>query len=121
MPLSFRSQFEKRVALDIRMQGCKFEYEEHKIPYRPQVKMYVPDFYIPETDIYIEAKGRFISSDRTKMLMVQQQHPELDIRFLFMNCHQKLYKGSKTSYGQWCGKHNFKWANKTVPLDWLKK
>ena len=35
--------------------------------------MYVPDFYIPETDIYIEAKGRFIPSDRTKMLMVQQQ------------------------------------------------
>jgi hypothetical protein len=38
-----------------------------------------------------------------------------------MNCHQKIYKGSKTSYGQWCGKHNFKWANKVVPLDWLKK
>ena len=117
----FRSQFEKRVALDIRMQGGKFEYEQHKIPYRPQVKTYTPDFYIPETDIYIEAKGRFISSDRTKMLMVQQQHPELDIRFLFMNCHQKIYKGSKTSYGQWCGKHNFKWANKVVPVDWLKK
>tara|TARA_B100001094_G_scaffold316243_1_gene357218 strand:+ start:453 stop:812 length:360 start_codon:yes stop_codon:yes gene_type:complete len=117
----FRSQFEKRVALDIRMQGGKFEYEQHKISYRPQVRTYTPDFYIPETDIYIEAKGRFISSDRTKMLMVQQQHPELDIRFLFMNCHQKIYKGSKTSYGQWCGKHNFKWANKVVPLDWLKK
>ena len=69
----FRSQFEKRVALDIRMQGGKFEYEQHKIPYRPQVRSYTPDFYIPETDIYIEAKGRFISSDRTKMLMVQQQ------------------------------------------------
>ena len=119
--ITYRSQFEKRVALDIRMQGGKFEYEQHKIQYKPQVRTYVPDFYIPETDIYIEAKGRFISTDSTKMLMVQQQHPELDIRFLFMNCHQKLYKGSKTSYGQWCGKHNFKWANKVVPLDWLKK
>ena len=37
--ITYRSQFEKRVALDIRMQGGKFEYEQHKIPYRPQVKM----------------------------------------------------------------------------------
>ena len=119
--ITYRSQFEKRVALEIRLQGGKFEYEQHKIKYRPQIKVYVPDFYIPETDIYIEAKGRFLPADRTKMLLVQQQHPELDIRFLFMNCHQKIYKGSKTSYGQWCGKYNFKWANKVVPLDWLKK
>ena len=82
---------------------------------------FYPEIEPSETDIYIEAKGRFLSSDRTKMLMIQQQHPDIDIRFLFMNCHQKLYKGSKTSYGQWCGKHNFKWANKIVPLDWLKK
>ena len=119
--IKYRSQFEKRVALNIREQGGKFEYECRRFPYKPRIRNYTPDFYIPETDIYIEAKGRFLSSDRTKMLMIQQQHPDIDIRFLFMNCYQKLYKGSKTSYGQWCGKHNFKWANKIVPLDWLKK
>ena len=120
MPV-YRSQFEKIVVVKMAQDGGVFKYETIRLPYVPKVRHYTPDFYIPETDIYIEAKGRLTREDRTKMLLIKQQHPELDIRFLFMNCHQKLYKGSKTSYGQWCGKHNFKWANKTVPLDWLKK
>jgi len=118
--IRYRSQFEKLVALSIRQQGGKFEYEKRKFKYKPTTRTYTPDFYIPETNIYIEAKGRFISSDRTKMLLVQQQHPDMDIRFLFYNYRQMLYKGSKTHYGEWCNKHNFKWANKTVPIDWLK-
>ena len=93
--IKYRSQFEKLVALNIREQGGKFEYETCRFPYRPQVRNYTPDFYIPETDIYIEAKGRFISTDRTKMLMIQQQHPNLDIRFLFMNCFKNFTKEVK--------------------------
>ena len=48
--IKYRSQFEKLVALNIREQGGKFEYETCRFPYRPQVRNYTPDFYIPETD-----------------------------------------------------------------------
>ena len=48
------------------------------------------------------------------------QHPECDIRFVFANAKNKLYKSSKTTYGDWCNRHGFDWAEKTVPREWLK-
>ncbi len=33
----------------------------------------------------------------------------------------KLYKGAKSSYGDWCKKHGFKYADKTIPKEWLKE
>ena len=116
----YRSQFEKLVALKIRNEGGNFEYETIRIPYTPKQRHYTPDFYIPETGIYIEAKGQLTREDRTKMILVKQQNPDYDIRFVFANYKNKLYKGSKTTYADWCGKHGFDWADKSVPREWLK-
>ena len=119
MPV-YRSQFEKIVAVKMAQDGGVFKYETIRLPYVPKVRHYTPDFYIPETDIYIEAKGRVTREDRTKMLLIKQQHPECDIRFVFANAKNKLYKNSKTTYSDWCNKHGFDWAEKTVPREWLK-
>jgi hypothetical protein len=119
MPV-YRSQFEKIVAVKMAQDGGVFKYETIRLPYVPKVRHYTPDFYIPETDIYIEAKGRLTREDRTKMLLIKQQHPECDIRFVFANAKNKLYKNSKTTYSDWCNKHGFDWAEKTVPREWLK-
>ncbi len=119
MPV-YRSQFEKIVAVKMAQDGGVFKYETIRLPYVPKVRHYTPDFYIPETDIYIEAKGRLTREDRTKMLLIKQQHPECDIRFVFANAKNKLYKSSKTTYSDWCNKHGFDWAEKTVPREWLK-
>ena len=119
MPV-YRSQFEKIVAVKMAQDGGVFKYETIRLPYVPKVRHYTPDFYMPETDIYIEAKGRLTREDRTKMLLIKQQHPECDIRFVFANAKNKLYKNSKTTYSDWCNKHGFDWAEKTVPREWLK-
>ena len=119
MPV-YRSQFEKIVAVKMAQDGGVFKYETIRLPYVPKVRHYTPDFYIPETDIYIEAKGRLTREDRTKMILIKQQHPECDIRFVFANAKNKLYKNSKTTYSDWCNKHGFDWAEKTVPREWLK-
>ena len=55
------------------------------------------------------------------MILVKQQHPELDIRFVFSNSRQKISKQSKTTYGMWCEKHGFLYADKTVPQEWLNE
>ena len=34
-------------------------------------------------------------------MLIQQQFPDIDIRFVFSNMNTKLYKGSKT-YARWC-------------------
>lgn len=119
--MRFRSGLEARTAKSLKAKGVKFQYEELKVPWidtRP--KTYTPDFVLPN-GIIVETKGRFISSDRMKHLMVKKQHPDLDIRFVFSNPNAKLSKGSKTSYGMWCDKHGFKYAKETIPDEWLKE
>lgn len=45
----------------------------------------------------------------------------MDIRFVFQNPKNKLYKRSKTTYADWCDKHGFKWATKVIPSSWFKE
>lgn len=53
--------------------------------------------------------------------MIKEQHPEFDIRFVFTNPKAKISKGSKTSYGDWCDKYGFLYAQETIPLSWIKE
>ena len=55
------------------------------------------------------------------MLLVIKQHPDLDIRMVFQRHTNKLFKGSRTTYSEWCEKHNIKWADKQVPIEWIKE
>ena len=118
--LRFRSRFELQLAKGLADNKVKFEYESKKFLYVPKPRTYTPDFYLVESDIYIEAKGHLDKADRVKMALVKQQHKDLDIRFVFMNARNKIYKGSKTTYADWCLKHDFRWAEKSIPVEWFK-
>lgn len=115
----FRSGLEQDNANHLKRLKCSFEYEEQKIPYVPKPKTYTPDFVLAN-GIIVETKGRFLATDRAKHLLIKQQHPELDIRFVFTNSRQRLSKRSKTTYGQWCEKHGFKYADCLIPEEWCK-
>ena len=116
----YRSGFENKVASALSEQKVKFEYEVTQIEYvKPETHhKYTVDFTLPN-GILIETKGRWTLEDRKKHLLIKQQHPELDIRFIFTNCNSKLSKKSRTTYGKWCEKNNFLYANKQIPNDWL--
>ena len=119
--MRFRSGLEKRTADFLNKRKVKFRYEEVKLKWQDlRMRTYTPDFVL-SNGIIIETKGRFISSDRTKHLFVKAQHPDLDIRFVFSNPKAKLYKGAKSSYGDWCDKHGFQYARETIPIEWLKE
>ena len=79
---------------------------------------YTPDFIL-SNGIIIEAKGLFTTEDRQKHLYVKKQYPHLDIRFVFQNANNKIYKGSKTTYAKWCEKNGFKYASKLIPSAWF--
>ncbi len=117
----FRSQFELSIARSLKDRDISFDYENFKFTYIPKPKTYTPDFYLPDSDIHVEAKGHLCKADRVKMVLVKAQHPNLDIRFVFMNANNKIYRGSKTTYADWCERHDFKWAEGGVPTDWMKK
>jgi len=117
----FRSGLEKRVSDALTYQGIPFTYEEEKIKYlKPsRVSTYTPDFKIG--NIFIETKGRFLCADRQKHLLIKDQHPELDIRFVFSNPNQKISKNSRTTYAMWCEKHGFQYSKEVIPHSWLRE
>ena len=117
----YRSGLEDDIAKDLKDRGVEFEYEKLKVQWQLlENKTYTPDFKLPN-GIIIESKGRFVQADRKKHLIIQDQHPFLDIRFVFSNSKAKLYKGAKSTYGDWCNKHGFLYADKRIPEEWLKQ
>ena len=121
--LGFRSGLEDRVSHQITEAGLELLYETDKIGYVVPARdsKYTPDFKLPKKGgfFYIETKGIWTVQDRAKHLLIQKQHPDLDIRFVFSNQNAKLYKGSPTTYGAYCEKHNFLYAHKVIPEAWL--
>jgi len=116
----FRSQFEIGLARSLAEKKISFEYEQAKFQYIPKPRNYTPDFYLPKQDIYIEAKGHLDKGDRVKMQLIKQQHPNLDIRFVFLRATNKIYRGSKTTYADWANRYGFPWAEGGIPEEWLK-
>ena len=117
----FRSGLEMEIDESLKSRGIDGEYEQHVIQYtKPETKhKYHPDFKLPN-GIFVETKGRFLTADRKKHLLIKQQYPNLDIRFLFQNSQARISKTSKTTYADWCNKNGFKFADKNIPEDWLQ-
>lgn len=120
--LGFRSGLEERVAAELKAAlGRPVDYETTTIAYEKPAKKsrYTADFRLPN-GIIVETKGRFVTADRQKHLLIKQQHPDLDIRFVFSNPNARISKQSKTTYADWCIKHGFAFAKGSVPAEWLK-
>jgi hypothetical protein len=127
----FRSGSEELVADQLSAAGIRYDFEGMKVPYRVPARdaIYNPDFPLRGTNIILEVKGAFgdkrdmkrrSTEVRQKMILVKEQHPELDIRFVFDNAKTKIYPGSKTTNAQWAEDHGFLWADKkTIPPAWL--
>ena len=116
----YRSGFEHKVADELKESKTNFEYETTVINYiKPETQhKYTVDFTLPN-GILIETKGRWVLEDRKKHLLIKKQHPKLDIRIVFQNPNGKIRKGSKTTYANFCDKHEILWANKDIPLSWI--
>ena len=118
----YRSGFEHKVSDQLKENKIKFGYETTVIDYiKPETKhTYTIDFTLPN-GILVETKGRWVPEDRKKHLLIKKQHPELDIRIVFMSGKTKIRKGSKTTYGMFCDKHGILWAEKTIPESWFSE
>ena len=115
----FRSGLEEKIAQQLKENGIDPKFETIKLPYRVEKNCtYTPDFPVGKR-IIIETKGRFQTADRMKMLLVQKQHPEYEFRFIFTNSKARISKVSMTTYGRWCEKNGFKYADKVIPQEWI--
>lgn len=119
----YRSGLEEKIAEEIQREGFPLHFECLKLPFvQPATKRtYTPDFPLLWNGVIVETKGRFMTADRQKHKMIRDQFPDLDIRFVFSNSKTKLSKGSPTSYGAWCEQNGFKYADKSIPAEWLRE
>ncbi|WYW02842.1 endonuclease [Pseudomonas phage vB_PpuP-Emajogi] len=119
---AFRSGLEDLNAKHMDKLGVKYDFERFHINYVVPARdaKYTPDFVLAN-GIIIETKGIWEVDDRKKHLLIREQYPDLDIRLVFSNSNSKIYKGSPTSYADFCTKHGIQFADKLVPRDWLKE
>lgn len=119
----YRSGLEEDTAQQIRDAGHEVLYETERISYEWPARSatYRPDFKLPKPGgfFHVETKGVWTVEDRQKHHLIREQHPDLDIRFVFSNQNNKLYRNSPTTYAAYCEKHGFTYANKTIPQEWL--
>lgn len=132
---AYKSGLEKKVAAQLAAEGVEFIYEPEKLPYTVPARdaTYLYDFGPKDpkaSNIRLEAKGRFGgrfsdnkgAQERQKLILVKEQHPELDIRIIFQDANKKIYKGSKTTYAKWADDHGFLWSDKgVIPAAWIKE
>lgn len=118
----YRSGLEESVAKRLAAAGISHTFESHTVHYtvpeRPS--KYTPDFIFPN-GVIVETKGQFVTKDRQKHILIRDQHPDLDIRFVFGNPNNRISKTSSTTYADWCEKHGFPYAAKVVPECWAKE
>jgi len=119
-----KGTFEERVIVDLSNRGVSFEYEPDRITYSVE-RHYIPDIRLSDT-LYVELKGYFRQDAQRKMKAVKEQHPELDIRFVFQNATstiqgaKKRKDGSKMTCAEWADRNGFVWAEATIPEEWLQ-
>ena len=112
----YRSKFEQSIAENLERRGCRFGYESEIIRYVLECR-YTPDFMLPN-GVIVEAKGRMSARDSRKHRAIKKQHPDLDIRFVFMNMNTRV-EGSRFTHQQWCEKYNFEYSERIIPKEWL--
>jgi hypothetical protein len=62
--------------------------------------------------IYLEGKGYFKggTKDRHKLILVKDQHPELDLRIIFQRENLPVTDDNTLTYGDWADLNGFTWA-----------
>lgn len=150
----WRSGFEPALAENLCVREIGHLFEAGKIQYTVPARKatYTPDFFVRrdrgivqplpklwyksqewwDDHFVIESKGQFTSDDRKKHLLIKDQYPNSDIRFVFDRKVRKdgslgagsgsvslLRKGAKTTYGMWCDKNGFTYADNKVLDTWF--
>ena len=100
-------------------------YEPEKFEYVvEEIRKYSPDWRIiyrkGKKTLFIEYKGVLDNRSRKLLKLVKKQYPKIDFRLVFEVAKNKIYKGSKTTYGMWADQHGFPWADNCLPKEWTK-
>lgn len=110
--IKVRSNLEVKLSAILNETDKVWEYEVTTIPYivPESSHKYTVDFTLLN-GVLIEGKG-YLSNhqERTKYVLLKQQYPDLDLRFVF-DQPNKLCGGTKYSHAKWADKWGFRWCS----------
>jgi hypothetical protein len=119
-----RSSWEANIARYYKHIGVAYQYEP-KIFYFIGVKNgavnYKPDFYLPDTDTYIEVKGQMTSVDRTKMKRMKKYHPDVKVQMIGAEEYKRIEKQYSHLIPNWEFKEKKKRNVQKEKVAWLKE
>lgn len=107
-----RSKLEMRFEQILIDNQAEYDYEVTVIPYTvPESKhKYTVDWTLLNGPL-IETKGYLSDhAERTKYVLLKQQYPDLDLRFVFDNPN-KLCGGTKYTHAKWADKYQIPWCS----------
>lgn len=94
----FRSKWEANYARYLNQKEIYWIYENKTFWFdgvRSGTTNYTPDFYLPETDQWIEIKGRWDSKSKTKLRRFKKYHPDEFAKLWIVT--SDIYGKSKTA------------------------
>lgn len=133
VPAPYKSKYEYEQAERLVENKINFEYEQYQFDYHDSVansiclscgsdhigvkRVYTPDFYFPNTDIFVETKGKFDRDNRRKMLAINEEC-DMEVRMVFMRDNW-LTRKHGLKYSTWCERYNIEYAIGDIPLEWV--
>ena len=123
---NIKSKFEADVIAQLVADKAQFEYESEWLSFTQPAKKrkYLPDIKLVTKKgktLYIELKGRLDTETKYKMEWVKAQHPDKDIRIVFMRNNLMSKRGKKKTYSDWAQQKGFLWAVGRVPNEWIQE
>jgi len=81
----FRSSWEANIARWLNVQKIRWEYEPHEFEFvkvKRGARFYIPDFFLPDENRYIEVKGWMDPKSRTKLKRMVKYFPLISIELI---------------------------------------
>jgi hypothetical protein len=137
-PDPYKSMYEYKISLYLDSIGVEYEYEKTKFEYYISTRkgvcrdcgsnkieeshIYTPDWFIPSSGVYIESKGIWDGKGRKIQLAMKRDHPDIEIKMLFLADKWLAQKTKKKKYSEYCKLNNIDCAvsiKGIVPDSWL--
>lgn len=97
----FRSAWEANFARLCNYFGTKWEYEEHKFFLEKIEQFYIPDFYLPEINTFVEITGQETPYKNKKINMFIESFPEYNFIHIIDKDWYKKFSPLKHIIPQW--------------------
>ena len=97
----FRSSYEHAFAVYVKELGIKFEFEKHGEPITMSngLRMhYIPDFYLPEYNLYIEIVNNMDRRLARKMYLFNEQNQDTELIVLDKQHLRQMFDSKFTLY-----------------------